>query len=63
MAYSSLPSTRRLSRNKVSVGEPADGSPPKKPEAGVHLGSSLHYFYYTLLFTLSIKLVCFDQLR
>ena len=34
MAYSSLPSTRRLSRNKVSVGEPADGSPLRKPEAG-----------------------------
>ena len=45
-----------LSRNKVSVGEPADGSPPKKPEAGALLGSSLHSFFYfnqTLLFTLS----------
>ena len=43
-----------LSRNKVSVGEPADGSPPKKPEAGVACDPSLQPFFYrspSLLFT------------
>ena len=42
-----------LSRNKVSVGEPADGSPPKKnPEAG-DFGPPFPLFfpYRSLLFT------------
>ena len=37
-----------LSRNKVSVGEPADGSPPKKnPEAG-DFGPPFPLFFYFL---------------
>ena len=44
-----------LSRNKVSVGEPADGSPPKKSEAGAPRAPVSTFFCQgvSLLFTLN----------